>query len=41
MVLKMDNKGEFDLDELERIIPPPTEHISQPTVISLENTVCM
>ena len=30
--------GTFDLDVLRSAIPPPTEHISQPTVISLENS---
>lgn len=40
-VLRMDQKGEFNLDELESVIPPSTEHISQPRVICLENTICM
>lgn len=39
-VLKMDRKGEFDLDELESVIPPNSENISQPKVICLENSVC-
>ena len=30
--------GTFDLDVLQKLIPPPTEHIAQPTVISLENS---
>ena len=30
--------GTFDLDQLKSVIPPPSEHIAQPTVISLENS---
>ena len=40
--MRMDSKGEFDLDELERAIPMfSAENISQPKVISLENPVSM
>ena len=30
--------GTFDLNVLQKLIPPPTEHIAQPTVICLENS---
>lgn len=41
-VMKMDSNGEFDLDELERTIPAfNAENLSQPRVISLENSVSM
>ena len=30
--------GTFDLNVLQTLIPPPTEHIAQPIVISLENS---
>lgn len=30
--------GTFDLKVLQKMIPPPTEHIAQPQVISLENS---
>ena len=30
--------GTFDLKVLQKMIPPQTEHIAQPTVIALENS---
>lgn len=39
-IIQNNENGRFDLEALKKAIPPATEHIAQPQVICMENSVC-